>query len=72
MNGQILHGDGWGLECQAGAPGGRRGRSEGVDESRVPERVAKTRPIKAPAADVARATAGIGNAERGVVSEFGK
>ncbi|MCB2038613.1 MAG: hypothetical protein KDF56_17140, partial [Ottowia sp.] len=34
-----------------------------MNEFRAPERVAKTRPIKAQSADVARATASLGNAE---------
>ena len=38
--------------------------SEGVNESRVPERIAKIRPIKTQSAAVARATASICNAER--------
>ena len=44
---------------------GRRGqKSEGVNESRVPERSVQTRPIKAQSAAMARAMASICNAER--------
>ena len=65
---RFVHAPMQGASTAAGArraPHWAAGRhSEGVNEFRVPERVAKTQPIKAPGADLARATASIGNAER--------